>query len=228
MSKKYFIFVLALSIAFSFSIGAFAQDLISPNVTVIDDYTIKGKKNFYTGYEPGDSEGNVNVVIEIPKGTTGKWEVSLEEGTIIWEFKKGKPREVTYNGGYIANYGSIPKTAMPKEFGGDGEPIDVVVVGAPIPRGEVIKAKIIGLLKLMEDGEFDGKLLAVQKGSPEDDVSSLEEFNSKFGGVLDQLSSWFENYKGPDSDMKVEGIGEAGEATEILITSIDAYNAASE
>ncbi len=74
----------------------------------------------------------------------------MEDGTIEWEFKKGKPRTVTYMGGYIANYGSIPQTALPKKYGGDGDPIDVVVAGDPIPRGEVIKAKIIGVINLME------------------------------------------------------------------------------
>ncbi len=162
-------------------------------------------------------------MIEIPKGTTGKWEVSVKEGTIEWEKKNGKPREVKYLGGYIANYGSVPQTALPKALGGDGDPIDVVVLGEPIPRGEVVKVKIVGVLNLMEDGEFDGKLLAVRKGSPEYKLSSADEINSKYDGVIDRTSSWFENYKGPDSGLKVEGIGSSEEAMEILISSIEAY-----
>ena len=224
MKKHYgFKLVLILSLVIGFQGGALAKDLISPNVTVIDKYTIKGKKHFNTGYEPGDAEGNANVVVEIPKGTTGKWEVSLQDGTIIWEFKKGKPREVTYKGGYVANYGSVPQTTLPKKLGGDGEPIDVIVIGAPIARGEVVKAKIVGVLNLMEDGEFDGKLLAVKKGSPEYGVSSVEELNAQHENVVDEISAWFENYKGPDSGLKVESIGEAEEAMEILIASIEAY-----
>lgn len=222
MNKKHMMIFLVLTMA-AFIYGvAIAQDLVSPNVKVVDEYTIKGPKHFHTGYEPGDAEGNVNVVIEIPKGTTGKWEVSLDDGTIKWEFKKGKPRTVTYNGGYIANYGSIPQTALPKKLGGDGDPVDVVVLGAPIPRGEVVQVKIIGVLNLMEDGEFDGKLIAWKKGSPEYGATSVKELNSNFGNIVDQMSSWFENYKGPDSGMKVESIGDADEAMEILLASIEA------
>jgi len=132
---------------------------------------------------------------------------------------------VTYKGGYIANYGSIPKTALPKKLGGDGDPLDVVVFGAPIPRGEVVKVKLIGLLELMEDGDFDGKLLAVKKGSPEYNVSSVKELNLNFGDVVDEVASWFENYKGPDSGLKVESIGDVEEAMKILLASIDAFKA---
>lgn len=228
MNKKYFIIACVLSVVTAIYGVAIAQDLISPNVTVIDEYTIKGTKHFHTGYKPEDGEGNVNVVIEIPKGTTGKWEVSLQDGTIVWELKKGKPREVTYKGGYIANYGSIPQTALPKKLGGDGDPLDVVVIGAPIPRGEVVKVKIIGVLKLMEDGEFDGKLLALKKGSPEYKMSSVEELNSNFANVVDEVTSWFENYKGPDSGLKVEGIGDDEQAMQILALSIESFKAIDE
>ena len=223
MIKKNGIVAVVLVLAVGFFGIAMANDLVSPHVTVIDAYTIKGAKHFHTGYEPGDAEGNVNVVIEIPKGTTGKWEVSVKEGTIEWEKKNGKPREVKYLGGYIANYGSVPQTALPKALGGDGDPIDVVVLGEPIPRGEVVKVKLVGVLNLMEDGEFDGKLIAVKKGSPEYELSSVEEINSKYDGVIDRTSSWFENYKGPDSGLKVEGIGSSEDAMEILISSIEAY-----
>lgn len=33
---------------------------------------------------------------------------------------------------------------MPKDFGGDGEAVDIVVLGAPIPRGEVVTVKLVG------------------------------------------------------------------------------------
>jgi len=140
--KKWFILLLVLILAGVILIRVEASDLIAPDVKMFDQYTIKGSRNFYNGYEPGDSKGNVNVVVEILKGTTGKWEVSTKDGSIKWEFKKGKPREVTYLGGYPANYGSIPKTLLPKQYGGDGDPIDIVVFGETIPRGSVIKVKL--------------------------------------------------------------------------------------
>ena len=221
--KKWIVLLLVLTLAGVGFVNAEASELLAPDVKLVDEYTIKGPQNFYNGYEPGDSKGNVNVVVEIPKGTTGKWEVSTNDGTIKWEFKKGKPREVTYLGGYPANYGSIPKTLLPKQYGGDGDPIDIVVIGEAIPRGSVIKVKLIGVLKISDEGEFDAKLLAVREGSSEYQVSSIDELNSKFDGAADSVASWFVDYKGPDSGIELEGIGSADEATNILLSSILAY-----
>jgi len=223
LAKKWIILFLVLTVAGALFVKAEASEILAPDVKLFDEYTIKGSRNFYNGYEPGDSKGNVNVVIEIPKGTTGKWEVSTKDGSIKWEFKKGKPREVTYLGGYPANYGSIPKTLLPKQYGGDGDPIDIVVFGEAVPRGSVIKVKLIGVLKILDEGEFDAKLLAVRRGSPEYQASSIGELNSKFNGLADNVASWFVNYKGPDSGMELEGLGNADEATDILLSSILAY-----
>ena len=43
---------------------------------------------------------------------------------------------------------------MPKEDGGDGDPLDVIVLGPTIPRGTVV-AKLIGILRLLDNGEQD-------------------------------------------------------------------------
>lgn len=189
----------------------------------IDNYTLKGEKHFLTGYEPGDPDTYVNVVVEIPKGTTGKWEIDPESGYIIWEFKNGKPRTVDYMGGYVANYGAIPKTALPEKFGGDGESIDVVIIGDAIERGEVVEAKIIGILNLYEDKVYDGKILAVRKGSPEESVSTIDELNSQFDNVVDKVAKWFVAYKGPGSGLTYRGIGPAKEAAMRVTVSIKAF-----
>jgi len=221
--KKWIVLLLVLTLTGVVFVNADASELLAPDVKLVDEYTIKGPRNFYDGFEPGDSKGSVNVVVEIPKGTTEKWEVSTDDGTIKWEFKKGKPREVKYLGGYPANYGSVPKTLLPKQYGGDGDPIDIVVVGDAIPRGSVIKVKLIGVLKMLDEGEFDAKLLAVREGSPEHQVSSIDELNSKFDGSADSVASWFVNYKGPNSGIELEGLGSTDEATNILLSSILAY-----
>jgi len=193
------------------------------SVTAVDAYTLKGGVNFYNGIEPADSEGNANVVVEIPRGSTGKWEVNAENGTIVWEFKKGKPRVVDYKGGYPANYGSIPRTAMPKAYGGDGESLDVIVLGDALPRGEVVKVRLVGVLNLQEGDEFDAKILAVRKGSPEDGATDLDDLNQRFGGVIDTVKEWFTNYKGPDGGITIKDVGNAASAMEILTVSAEAF-----
>lgn len=202
------------------------DNLNDPSMTVIDEYTLQGKTNFISGLETGDADGNVNVVIEIPKGTTGKWEVSGDDATkIVWEFKKGKPRTVDYLGGYPANYGTVPQTSMPASFGGDGEPLDVVVLGEVLPRGKVAKVKVIGILNLQEGDEFDGKLLAVVVGSAEASANTWEELNKQIPGSVDTVSNWFINYKGP-GEIKLTSIGSAAQAKEIVTASAEAYQKA--
>jgi inorganic pyrophosphatase len=207
-----------------FSVGCLAGDgLVSSSMTVVDDYTLQGKVNFISGIESGDANGNINVVIEIPKGTKGKWEVSGDDPTkIIWEFKKGKPRTVEYLNGYPGNYGTVPRTSMPADFGGDGEPLDVVVLGDVLPRGEVVKVKVLGILNLQEGDEFDGKLLAVVIGSKEAKASTWQELNKLFPGSVDAVSSWFSNYKGP-GEIELTGIGSAEQAMEVVAASASAY-----
>lgn len=210
--------------ALTLSFACFASDgLVSSSMTVVDDYTLQGKVNFISGIESGDAEGNVNVVIEIPKGTKGKWEVSGDDPTkIIWEFKKGKPRTVEYMDGYPGNYGTVPRTSMPQEFGGDGEPLDVVVLGKVLPRGEVVKVKVLGMLNLQEGNEFDGKLIAVVLGSEEAKANTWQELNEMMPGSVDVVSSWFSNYKGP-GEIELKGIGSADEAMQVVSASATAY-----
>ena len=200
--------------------------LIAPDVKYVDDYTLKGHVNYFTDVDPADKDGNVHVIVEIPKGTTGKWEVDSDSGNIIWEFKKGKPRTVDYMGGYPANYGTAPKTILSEELGGEGESVDVILLGKQQMRGAVVKAKLIGILKIQEgDGVFDDKLIAVALGSPEYAVKDVDELNAKFDGIGSTVSSWFVNYKGPDSGMTSRGVGAPDEARRLFYATMKAFNA---
>lgn len=199
--------------------------LVADGVTYVDDYTLKGQVNYFTEVDPADKDGNINVIVEIPKGTTGKWEVDSESGNIIWEFKKGKPRTVDYMGGYPANYGTAPKTVMTEDMGGEGESVDVILLGGQQMRGAVVKAKLIGILKITEgDGAFDDKLLAVALGSPEYAVKDFDELNAKFDGIGSTVTAWFTSYKGPDSGMTTRGVGSPDEARRLFYATMKAFS----
>ena len=60
----------------------------------------------------------------------------------MWVWINNKPRIINYLG-YPANYGMIPKTLLKKENGGDGDPLDVIVLGPPESKGSIVKCKII-------------------------------------------------------------------------------------
>ena len=65
---------------------SYAQNLKSP-----DPFTLASDKNLLTDYKPVDDNGDINVVVEIPTGTTAKWEVVKPSGELNWKFSNGKP-----------------------------------------------------------------------------------------------------------------------------------------
>ena len=189
------------------------SSLVSP-----DPYTLVGAKNFLSGYQPINDDGSVNVVIEIPSGTNSKWEVSKSDGALKWTYKNGTPRVVNYLS-YPGNYGMIPQTILPKESGGDGDPLDVLVLGPTVPRGSVIGVKIIGILHLLDDGEKDDKLIAVTRSTLLYQVNSIEELDQVYAGISAILETWFSNYKGPG---KIQSLGYGNEkaATDMLDSAV--------
>ncbi len=186
-----------------------------------DPYEIFGEENFLSGYTALNADGTVNVVVEIPSGSVDKWEVDKTSGTLKWEIRNGSYRKVNYLG-YPANYGMIPQTLLPKELGGDGDPLDVIVLGEPIPRGSIVPCKIIGMLKLLDGGEQDDKLIAVVVDSPFDFLNSMEELNKHYTGITTIIETWFSNYKGKGK-LKSLGFENKEAAMKVVEYSIQEY-----
>ena len=159
---------------------------IAPELKYNGPYTLLSPKNLLKDYPSKDSFGNVQAVIEVPAGRTEKWEVGKENGDLKWKFKKGKPRVLKYIG-YPGNYGMVPRTLSPKELGGDGDPLDIILLGPPLNRGDVVSAKLVGVLKLLDNGEQDDKLIAVQLNSPLKKSNSLKELDEQFPGIKEIL-----------------------------------------
>lgn len=195
----------------------------SENLVANGEYSLKSEKNLVTVMPAKNIDGSINVLVEIPSGTNGKWEVNKETGNLDWEFKKGAPRVVQYLP-YPSNYGMIPQTLSPEEIGGDGDPLDVLLLGKAVPRGAYVKGKLIGVMYMKDHGETDDKLLAVAEGSPFENVNSVSELAEQFPGTLTILQTWFVNYKGIGGDMKVTGFANKTEADKVLNEAINGYN----
>lgn len=171
-----------------------------------DKHVITGEKHFISGYPARFDNGDVNVVVEIPAGSVDKWEVDKTDGKLKWEYRDGAPRRIRYLS-YPANYGMIPQTVLAKEDGGDGDPLDVIVLGEALPRGTVVRCRLIGSLRMLDSGEADDKLLAVRAGTPFADIQTTDELQQKFPGALQIVQTWFQNYKGP-GEMEFLGLGD--------------------
>src|SRR5210317_877169 len=99
-----------------------------------------------------DVPNEVNVIIEIPSHSDPvKYEVDKETGAMFVD------RFMNTAMYYPCNYGYIPNTLSE-----DGDPVDVLVV-TPIPliSGSVIQCRPLGVLKMVDDGGPDPKIIAV-------------------------------------------------------------------
>ena len=85
----------------------------------------------------------------------------------------------------------IPQTLSPEEIGGDGDPLDVLLLGEAVPRGAYVKGKLIGVMYMKDHGETDDKLLAVTEGSPFENINTVSELKEQFPGTLEILQTWF-------------------------------------
>ncbi|MCX8209781.1 MAG: inorganic diphosphatase [Lewinella sp.] len=140
----------------------------------------------------------LNVIIEIPAGTNHKIEYKAETGFSNDTLLGGVTRVINFLP-YPGNYGFVPNTLMDKDRGGDGDPLDVLVICESVPSGTRLAVKPIGALLLRDRGEIDTKIIAV----PTD--SSLRVFSPEnfMELALEQdaarsiIEAWFLNYKGP-------------------------------
>jgi inorganic pyrophosphatase len=181
-------------------------------------------RDLLRGVDPQPLGPAVNAVIEIPAGTNAKWEVRKSDGRLEWEQRAGSPRVVNY-AAYPGNYGLIPRSLLPEQEGGDGDPLDVIVLGPAVERGSVVRVRLLGVLKLVDDGERDDKLLAVRESGPLSDVSDLADLDRRFPGISLIVETWFSHYKGAGR-LESRGFADQAEAQRILGAALAAYAAA--
>ncbi len=215
-----FIFCLGWNLAACASSQTCPDDA-PPGVRQPNAHTLVGSRSWLDGWPAKTADGSLNVVVEIPAGTLDKWEVSKPDGAMRWEIKDGKPRVVQYVG-YPGNYGMVPRTLLDAASGGDGDPLDVLVLGPPRTRGSVIQARAIGVLRLLDGGEKDDKILAVDTAGPFAAVTSLADLKSRFAGVTTIVETFFASYKGPGK-MKPSGWGTAADAEALIKQASAAY-----
>ncbi|EHA16607.1 inorganic diphosphatase [Halomonas sp. HAL1] len=198
---------------------------IAQNMNAADEFTIVGDDDLMT-MDAINADGSVRAIVEIPTGTSAKWEVSKDDPkAVYWEYKDGEPRVVSYLG-YPGNYGAIPGTALPKELGGDGDPLDVIVLGQAVPRGEIVDVNVIGVLKMLDGGEQDDKLIAVlTQDSPFAHIESMAQLDSEYPAVSQIIDLWFANYKGPDGGMEGLGFDDAESARAALEAAAENFAA---
>lgn len=152
-----------------------------------------------------EAKGIVNYVNEIPKGTSAKMEIATDEPNtpIKQDIKKGDLRFYKY-GDSLVNYGALPQTwEDPGEtspdtgLGGDNDPVDAMDLSDIVmPMGAVYQLKVLGVLGLLDEGETDWKILAINVDDPNaDKINSVEDCEKVFPGKVHEVREWFRLYK---------------------------------
>ena len=154
----------------------------------------------------------VPAVIEVPKGSKTKYELDKKSGLI-------KVDRVLFSSvHYPANYGFIPQT-----YCGDHDPLDILVLGQdPVVPLSIMRAKPIGVMKMVDQGESDDKIVAVHADDPEyDHYKSIDELPPH---RMTEVQRFFEDYKVLErKSVVVEKFLGRNEALEIIRSAVELY-----
>lgn len=132
---------------------------------------------------PAGTAEEMNVVIEIPRGTKNKYEIDKETGLI-------KLDRVNHTAqAYPFDYGFVPQTLWD-----DGDALDVVMLTSePLFPGLLLEARPVGIMHMIDGGEADEKVIAVPAGDPRfKDIKDITDVNKH---TLKEISHFFATYK---------------------------------
>ncbi len=138
--------------------------------------------NLLKDIAPGKAT-EMNVIIEIPKGSHNKYEIDKATGVIALD-------RVLYSAQhYPFDYGFVPQTLWD-----DGDAIDVILFATyPLLPGILVKARPVGFLNMHDGGAPDEKILAVPTHDPRwDHIKDLEDINPH---TLKEIAHFFATYK---------------------------------
>ncbi len=157
----------------------------------------------------------VNTIVEVSAGSINKYEIITESGQL-------KLDRVGYSSlAYPFTYGAIPCT-----WDEDNDPLDIVIVNItePLVAGCVVEARIIGVMKFIDGGEVDDKIIAVLNDDKRSDhIQSYTDLGEHWEK---ETKYYWENYKAlkKPGTGAVETFHDKDEAMRIVRESIQRYN----
>jgi inorganic pyrophosphatase len=181
---------------------ALAPQLASPPLELPATATIQlgrslaaaeaSKRNIWRDTSPLNPDGTVTGYIEIARGDRRKWEFDIKHNARAID--RVMPSEL---GGYPVNYGFVPQT-----ISYDGDPFDILVLGAPIAGGRLVRGTVVGLMHMEDEKGLDSKVvvsLAGRDGKPRpaltaDDRRRIGNFFSRYKqhepGKFSKVPGW--------------------------------------
>lgn len=139
-----------------------------------------------------ENDAVINTIVEINAGSINKYEIITETGTL-------KLDRVGFSSlSYPFAYGAIPCT-----WDLDNDPLDVEIVNVtePLVPGTLVEVRVIGIMKFIDGGEVDDKVIAVINDDKRTNhIKSIEDLGEQF---IKETTYYWEHYK----DLKKPGTG---------------------
>ena len=151
-------------------------------------------------------------VIEISKGSSCKYELDKFTGLLRLD------RVLYTSTHYPANYGFIPRT-----YADDGDPLDVLVLcSEPIYPLTLIRVYPIGVMRMLDDGRVDDKIIAIPFSDPTyNNIRSIDELPPH---VFDEIMHFFKVYKQLENKQTdVKELYDRETAEKIVTEAINGY-----
>jgi inorganic pyrophosphatase len=156
----------------------------------------------------------MNVIVEIPKGSKNKYEIDKETGLIALDRVMHTSQDMPFD------YGFVPQTLWE-----DGDPLDVVLLTTyPLHPGILAKVRPVGMMDMVDDGESDVKIIAVPVKDPRwADVKDLSDVNKH---TLKEMEHYFTTYKKlQNKEVIIRGFGDKQAAMDAFSKATAAFKA---
>ncbi len=153
-----------------------------------------------------------SAVIEIPKGSRCKYELDKHTGLLRLD------RVLYTSTHYPASYGFIPRT-----FADDGDPLDVLVLcNEPIQPLTLVRVYPIGVMRMLDDGHIDDKIIAVPFTDP--NYNTYHDIDELPAHIFDEIMHFFKVYKQLENKQTdIKELYNREEAEKIVREAIDGY-----
>lgn len=169
--------------------------------------------------QPASAPDEVLLAVEIPAGSFTKYEIGEDDGLVYVDRFQSMPVA------YPANYGSMPRT-----LAGDNDPLDALVfTREPLHPGTLIRFRPIGVLRMLDDGEHDEKIIGVPTDKVDPTYAGIRDLVDLPVMERERIEAFFRVYKdlpaGPNAVL-LQGFGDASEARALIEASLRRFDAA--
>jgi inorganic pyrophosphatase len=171
----------------------------------------------FLAQQPKAAPEEVLLAVEIPAGSFTKYEIN-DEGLVYVDRFQSMPVA------YPANYGSMPRT-----LAGDGDPLDALVLTRePLHPGVLVKFRPIGVLRMIDAGEHDEKIIGVPTDKIDPTYSNIRDLADLPEIERQRIEAFFRVYKDLPkgrNPVQLNGYGDAKEAKALIQASLERFAA---